>query len=64
MLHRARCLTFGGEHVLKDLRFEKEGGMKQCYSTRGQTVRFAYVASSRVEGKQTHTLCKPKTLPI
>jgi hypothetical protein len=26
-------------------------------------VRFAYVASLRVEGKQTHILCKPKTLP-
>jgi hypothetical protein len=26
-------------------------------------VRFAYVASLRVEGKETHILCKPKTLP-
>jgi hypothetical protein len=25
-------------------------------------VRFAYITSLRVEGKQTHILCKPKTL--
>jgi hypothetical protein len=31
--------------------------------SRDQTVHFAYVTSSRVEGKQTHILCKPKTLP-
>jgi hypothetical protein len=35
----------------------------QMYSTRDQTVRFAYVTNLRVEGKQTHILCKPKTLP-
>jgi hypothetical protein len=35
------------------------------YSSRYQTVRFAYVTSSRVEGKQTHIyVCKPKTLLI
>jgi hypothetical protein len=33
------------------------------YSTRDQTVRFAYVNNLRAEGKQTHILCKPKTLP-
>jgi hypothetical protein len=32
------------------------------YSTRDQSVRFAYVTSLRAEGKQTHILCKPKTL--
>jgi hypothetical protein len=26
-------------------------------------VRFAYVTSLRVEGKQTHILCRPKILP-
>jgi hypothetical protein len=33
------------------------------YCTRDQTVRYAYVTSLSVEGKQTHILCKPKTLP-
>jgi hypothetical protein len=33
------------------------------YSRRDQTVLFALVTSLRVEGKQTHILCKPKTLP-
>jgi hypothetical protein len=33
------------------------------YCTRDQTWRLAYVTSLRVEGKQTHILCKPKTLP-
>jgi hypothetical protein len=32
------------------------------YSDRDQTVHFANVTSLRVEGKQTHILCKPKTL--
>jgi hypothetical protein len=32
-------------------------------SDRDQTVRFAYVTSFRLEGKQTHMLCEPKTLP-
>jgi hypothetical protein len=40
-------------------------GWKRCFvyvrSTRNQTVRFTYVTSLRVEGKQTHVLCKPKT---
>jgi hypothetical protein len=33
------------------------------YSSRDQTVHFANVTSLRVEGKQAHILCKPKTLP-
>jgi hypothetical protein len=31
--------------------------------TRDQTVHFAYVTSSWIEGKQMHLLCKPNTLP-
>jgi hypothetical protein len=34
------------------------------YSARDQTVRFAYVTSLRVEGKQTHIICEPQTLPL
>jgi hypothetical protein len=30
--------------------------------TWNQTVRFAYVTSLWVEGKQTHILCKPKDI--
>jgi hypothetical protein len=32
----------------------------KMYSTRDQTVRFAYVIRFFGEGKQTHVLCKPK----
>jgi hypothetical protein len=34
----------------------------KTYSNRDQTVRFVYVSSLRVEGRQTNILCKPKTL--
>jgi hypothetical protein len=34
----------------------------RIYSSRHQNLRFAYVTSLRVEGKQTQILCKPKTL--
>jgi hypothetical protein len=41
-------------------------GMYACRPvccSRGESVRLAYVTSLWVEGKQTHILCKPKTLP-
>jgi hypothetical protein len=31
----------------------------KSYSTQDQTVRFAYVASLRIERKQKHVLCNP-----
>jgi hypothetical protein len=33
------------------------------YCSRGESVRFAYITSLLIEGKQTHILCKPKILP-
>jgi hypothetical protein len=33
------------------------------YSSRGESVCFAYATSLQAEGKQTQILCKPKTLP-
>jgi hypothetical protein len=37
-------------------------GKRLQYSSRDQTVRFAYATSLRVEGKQTHMLCKSKPI--
>jgi hypothetical protein len=37
--------------------------LHEYYSSRDQTVRFAYVTSLRMKGKRTHVPCKPKTLP-
>jgi hypothetical protein len=34
------------------------------YNSQDETVRFAYVTNLRIEGKQTHILCNPNTLPI
>jgi hypothetical protein len=33
------------------------------YCSRGESMRFAYVTSLRVQIKQINVLCKPKTLP-
>jgi hypothetical protein len=33
------------------------------YSTWDETTRFAYVTRLREEGRQTHVVWKPKTLP-
>jgi hypothetical protein len=46
-------------------RTEHERDGQSNYSSRDQTVHFAYVTSFWVEGNQTHIglQCKPKTLP-